>query len=43
MSQLIRKNVFAFVKKEPIYFFTMTLIAAIMFEFNSMIFLQDIK
>lgn len=43
MSQLIRKNVFAFVKKEPIYFFTMTLIAAIMFAFNSMIFLPDIQ
>ncbi|MBU5477656.1 ABC transporter permease [Eubacterium sp. MSJ-13] len=43
MNELIRKNVFAFVKKEPVYFFTMTLIAAIMFAFNSMLFLPDIQ
>lgn len=43
MNNLVRKNVFAFIKKEPIYFFTMTLIAAIMFAFNSMLFLPDIQ
>lgn len=43
MNKLIRKNVFAFVRKEPVYFFTMTLIAAIMFAFNSMLFLPDIQ
>lgn len=43
MNKLIRKNVFAFVRREPIYFFTMTLIAAIMFAFNSMLFLSDIQ
>lgn len=43
MNSLIRKNVFAVTKKEPIYFFTMTLIAAIMFAFNSMLFLPDVQ
>ena len=38
MGNLIRNNVLAFIKKEPVYFFTMTLIASIMFAFNSMLF-----
>lgn len=43
MCNLIRNNVLAFIKKEPVYFFTMTLIASIMFAFNSMLFSPDIK
>lgn len=43
MGNLIRNNVLEFIKKEPIYFFTMTLIASIMFAFNSMLFSPDVK
>lgn len=43
MNNLIRKNVLAFIKKEPIYFFTMTLIASIMFAFNAMLFSPDVQ
>ncbi len=42
MNTLIRKNVFAFIKNEVVYFFTMTLIAAIMYAFDSMLFSADV-
>ena len=43
MIKLIKSNVFALIKREPIYFFTMTLIASIMYAFNSMLFSPDIQ
>lgn len=43
MHELIKKNVLAFIKKEPVYFFTMTLIASIMFAFHSMIFSKNVQ
>lgn len=42
-NQLARKNVKAAIISEPIYFFTMVLIAALMFAFNSLFFSKDVQ
>ena len=43
ISQLVWRNVKNTIKREPVYFLTMTLIAALMFAFNSMLFSEDVQ
>ena len=42
-NQLARRNVKTAIIREPVYFFTMILIAALMFAFNSLFFSEDVR
>lgn len=43
VDSLVLKNVLGFVKSEPVYFFAMTVIASVIFAFNSMVFSNDVE
>lgn len=42
-NQLARRNVKNAITREPVYYFTMVLIAALMFAFNSLFFSKDVQ
>lgn len=43
MNGLIRNNVLGLIKKEPVCFFAVTIVASVMSAFNSMVFADDVK